>query len=235
MARLIMDQTTNRKDRFRAAGDLDMMMRQATGIAKAVYVAQFVRLLLASERRVLLFGWHRAVYDIWMDQLAEFYPALYTGTESPAQKARSINSFTYDGHGGSRVLIMSLRSGAGVDGLQKHARVAVFGELDWSPQVHEQCIGRLRRDGMGTDPAVAYYLVAEDGSDPTIAQVLQVKRQQGEQLVSPDGKLFNNAQVDVNRSRLLAEAALARDNTAAGDSRPSNVADLAAARARRAS
>lgn len=159
---------------------------------------------------------------------------LYTGSENPDQKARAINSFTYNGNGGSRVLIMSLRSGAGVDGLQQHTRVAVFGELDWSPQVHEQCIGRLRRDGMGVDPVVAYYLVADEGSDPTIAQVLQVKRQQGEQLLSPDGKLFNDAQVDVNRSRLLAEAALARA-TAADGADLSNVCDLAAARARRAS
>lgn len=46
-------------------------------------------------------------------------------------------------------VIMSLRSGAGVDGLQKHSRVAVFGERDWSPQVHEQCIGRIRRSSPG--------------------------------------------------------------------------------------
>ena len=105
---------------------------------------------------------------------------------------------------------MSLRSGAGVDGLQKHARVGVFGELDWSPQVHEQCIGRLRRDGMGDDPALAYFLVSTEGSDPAIAEVLNVKRQQGEQLVTPDGQLFANATNDLNRTRALAEAALAR-------------------------
>lgn len=234
MARLILDQTARQTDRFRAGGDLDMVMRQATGIAKAPYVAQFVRLLLSSESRVMLFGWHRAVYDIWMDQLAEFRPVLYTGTETAGQKQRAINAFTYDGNGASRVLIMSLRAGAGVDGLQKHARVAVFGELDWSPQVHEQCIGRLRRDDMGADPVVAYYLLAEEGSDPAIAQVLQVKRQQGEQLVSPDGKLFNNAQVDVSRARLLAEAALAREPVGVGRAL-SNVRDMASARSRRAS
>lgn len=213
MARLILDTSTDRNARFHSAGELDMLMRQATGVAKAPYVAEFVRLLLESEKRVVLFGWHRAVYDIWLDRLAEFNPVLYTGSETPNQKAEAIEAFCSPLNvvgGSTRVMIMSLQSGAGVDGLQKYSRVAVFGELDWSPQVHEQCIGRLRRDGMSTDPTLAYYLVSTQGSDPSIAQVLQVKRQQGEQLVSPDGQLFNNATADLNRTRLLAEAALAR-------------------------
>lgn len=206
LAQLILNTDTERFDRFRAAGEIDMLMRQATGIAKAPFVAEFVRLLLDSEDKIVLFGWHRAVYDIWLDRLAEFNPVLYTGTETPNQKGAALDAFK---NGNSRVLIMSLRSGSGVDGLQKAAKVAVFGELDWSPQVHEQGIGRLRRDGIG-EPPVAYFLVSEEGSDPLIAEVLQVKRQQGEQLVSPDGRLFDNATADVNRTRLLAEAAIAR-------------------------
>jgi hypothetical protein len=61
-------------------------MRQATGIAKAPYVAEFVRLLLDSEQKVLLFGWHREVYNIWLHALREFKPLLYTGTESPIRR-----------------------------------------------------------------------------------------------------------------------------------------------------
>ena len=40
--------------------------------------------------------------------------------------------------GDARVLMMSLRSGAGLDGLQEVSHTAVFGELDWSPGVHRQ-------------------------------------------------------------------------------------------------
>lgn len=145
-------------------------------------------------------------YSVWMDRLAKFKPVLYTGTESPTQKTAALDAFK---NGDSRILIMSLRSGAGVDGLEKVARVAVFGELDWSPQVHEQGIGRLRRGDI-TDPPVAYYLVSEDGSDPAVAEVLQVKRQQGDALMSKDGKLLANATADVNRTRMLAQAILAR-------------------------
>src|SRR5579884_3848269 len=47
---------------------------------------------------------------------------------------------------------MSLRSGAGLDGLQEDCTVGVFGELDWSPEQHRQCIGRLDRDGQTVTP-----------------------------------------------------------------------------------
>lgn len=206
MARLILADTTTRQDRWQASGDLDWKLREATGIAKAPYVAEFVRMLLQSEEKVALFGWHRAVWDLWNESLAEFNPVMYTGSESPAQKAHAEDEFK---NGRSRILMMSLRSGAGVDGLQKVCSVAVFGELDWSPQVHEQAIGRFRRDGMDeSSPVVAYFLHSNEGSDPPILEALQVKRNQAEPIVSKDGKLLDNAVQDTNRGRLLAETVL---------------------------
>lgn len=212
MARLILSDTATTQEKFRAAGELDWKLREATGIAKAPYVAEFVRLLLESEEKVVLFGWHRAVYEVWNDMLAEYQPAMYTGTESPGQKEAAYEAFV---HGDARILIMSLRSGAGVDGLQLASRTAVFGELDWSPQVHEQAIGRLRRDGMGDEPPVAYFLNSTEGSDPALMEALQIKRNQAEPLVSPDGKLLTNAVQDTSRARTLAEQILNRTTEAA--------------------
>jgi superfamily II DNA or RNA helicase len=206
MARLILSNSGTREERWRASGDLDWKMREATGIAKAPYVAEFVRLLLESEEKVALFGWHRAVWDLWQESLREFHPVMYTGTESPTQKAAAEEEFK---NGRARIMMMSLRSGSGIDGLQKVCSVAVFGELDWSPQVHEQAIGRFRRDGMDENkPVVAYFLHSTEGSDPPILEALQIKRNQAEPLVSKDGKLLDNAIHDVNRSRALAEAVL---------------------------
>jgi superfamily II DNA or RNA helicase len=212
MARLILSNTSTRQDRFKAAGELDWKMREATGIAKAPYVAAYVRMLLESEEKVTLFGWHRAVYDIWNDLLADFNPVMYTGSETDPQKARAEETFKGND---CRVLIMSLRSGAGVDGLQTVCNVAVFGELDWSPQVHEQAIGRFARDGMDESrPVVAYYLNSAEGSDPAIMETLQVKRNQAEPIVSKDGKLLDNAVHDTSRARRLAEQVLARHGDA---------------------
>jgi SNF2 family DNA or RNA helicase len=204
LAKLIL--TGSRKEAFTASGDLDWRVRHATGVSKAPYVAEFVRMTLEAEEKVVLFGWHRDVYDIWLDRLADFNPVLYTGSESANQKDESKRRFL---DGDARVLIMSLRSGAGLDGLQEQTHVAIFGELDWSPGMHDQCIGRLHRDGQD-ESVVAYFLVSDVGSDPVMAEVLNLKRMQSEPLRDPDAPLFEAQESNQDRVRKLAEQVLAR-------------------------
>lgn len=207
LARVILSQNpTGRGEKFRAAEELSGLVRQATGIAKAPYVAEFVRILVANGEKVVLYGWHREVYSLWLDRLADLKPALYTGSESPTQKQASVDRFT---SGDTPVLIMSLRSGAGLDGLQGHVRTVVFGELDWSPGVHEQCIGRVHRDGQA-DPVVAYFLIADSGSDPIVADVLGVKTAQAAGIRDPNAPLVEQLQADGDHIKRLAEAYLAR-------------------------
>lgn len=187
-------------ERGQAAREFDMRMRHATGLAKARHVAAFVKILLAAGQPVLLCGWHRDVYDIWMRELAAYQPALYTGSESPARKAKTVEAFT---SGATNLMIMSLRSGAGLDGLQHKCRTIVFGELDWSPKVHEQCTARLDRPGQ-LHQVDATYLVSEDGSDPAIMGVLGLKSSQAQGIVDPlDAPAEQNA--DATRIRQLAE------------------------------
>lgn len=150
-------------------------------------------------------------YDVWLDLLKEFSPVLYTGSESEKQKDDSKHAFI---KGESRLLIISLRSGAGLDGLQySGCRTLVFGELDWSPAAHEQCEGRIDRDGQ-PEPVVAYYLIADSGSDPVVADVLGVKRQQLEGLRDPDGQR-GLARLDKGGAHVkrLAEEFLRRQGT----------------------
>lgn len=202
LAAVILNSKTDPKVAFKARGVFDWKLRQATGISKAPYVAEFIKLLLASEEKVVLWGWHRAVYDIWMERLEGFNPVLYTGSESPAAKGRSFQEFV---SGESRLFIMSLRSGAGINGLQEISSIGVFGELDWSPGMHDQCIGRLNRDGQD-DPVSAYFLVSDYGTDPMMAQVLNVKRQQAEPIRDPTQTLFEpTAVTDHDRIRRMAE------------------------------
>lgn len=201
-----------RNEKFQAAGEFNVMLRQATGIAKAPHVAAFVKMLLESEEKVVLFGWHHEVYSIWLEALAEFKPVLYTGKESVAQKAASKRAFV---EGDSRILIVSLRAGAGLDGLQEVARVAVIGELDWSPGVHEQNIGRLDRDPESgvldsLGPVFAYFLVANDGADPVMADVLGLKQAQLDGVRNEEAALVEESQVDPDHIKKLALAYLQR-------------------------
>lgn len=197
---LLADREDYAGQKMQAAGEFDVMVRLATGVAKAPYVAEFVRMLVESGERVLLFGWHREVYRIWMERLADLNPVLYSGSESQAQKAAAKQAFI---DGDAQILVMSLRSGAGVDGLQDVCRTVVFGELDWSPGVHEQCVGRIDRDGQ-QDPVLAYYLTSDEGSDPIVIDVLGVKRQQSEGVRNPSGPLAERIDIGQNALRRLA-------------------------------
>lgn len=178
------------EERGRAVRELDLRVRHETGVAKAPFVAKYVRLLVEAGEQVVLFGWHRAVYEIWLEALGDLGVAMYTGTESPAEKNRSKHAFM---DGSAQVLIMSLRSGAGLDGIQHSASTCVFGELDWSPQMHSQCIGRLNREGQPRwaqegGRVDAIFLVTDDGSDPPMMEANGLKASQAHYIVDPGVK-----------------------------------------------
>ncbi len=143
--------------------------RQATGIAKAPYVAQFVRALLDSDEKVLLFAHHHEVMDIYKKELHSFSPAFITGRETPAMKDRAVERFMT---GKTNLCCISLRAAAGLN-LQR-ATCVVFGELDWSPAVHSQAEDRAHRMGQ-TDSILCYYLVSSEGSDQDMQDALGLK------------------------------------------------------------
>lgn len=210
LAKIILAEGGAGVDKMNASGELDWKLRQATGLAKAPFVADFVRMLAESGETVLVYAWHHVVYDVLEERLRDLGVVRFTGEESSAHKARSLEAFKA---GASRILLMSLRAGAGVDGLQHTCRTVVFAELDWSPGVHEQALGRVARDGQ-KDPVVGYYLVADQGSDPIVADVLGVKTVQVDGIRDPDAAVLGTPQMDPHHVRKLAERYLAKKETA---------------------
>lgn len=193
-------------DKMRASEELSWKLRLATGLAKAAYIAQFVNMLVESGEKVLLYAWHRLVYDV-LEQRLSGKPVFFTGAESASQKQAAVAAFI---SGESQVLVMSLRAGAGIDGLQHVCKTVVIGELDWSPGVTEQCIGRIYRDGQ-PDPVIVYILVADSGSDPVIVDVLDLKAAQVDGIRTPkeEDEVLANLEVDGERIKRLAESVLA--------------------------
>lgn len=206
LARIILSGVAAKGEAFKASGEFSYLLRQATGVAKAAAVADFVKIAIENDERVVLYGWHHAVYDIWEKKLEGYKPAWFTGDESGKAKRDSAMRFI---NKQTPLLIMSLRAGAGVDGLQKVCRTAMFGELDWSPAVHEQCITRLFRDGQ-EDKVAAYFLLSEEGSDPVVADILGMKRAQLEGIRDPEGAFLENLDVKGEHIRKLAQAYLER-------------------------
>ena len=209
LAKIILQRDGDPLKKGQAAREFDWRLRQATGLAKAPYVAEFVKMLLESEEKVILAGWHRNVYDIWQNRLRGYFPVMYTGSESPQQKEASRRAFV---EGKARVMIISLRSGAGLDGLQEVCRVGVIGELDWSPEVHEQLGGRIYRDGQD-EPVLIYYPIADRGSDPVIADILQLKKGQIVGIRDPNGEVVQSSGVDPNHIKMLAEHFLSQSSS----------------------
>ena len=193
----------NIKNVSESSREFDWKLRHATGIAKAKPAAEFIKMLLEEEEKVVVTLWHRDCYDILMKELKDYYPVMFSGSESIKQKQDSLNKFI---NGNSRILLISLRSGAGLDGLQKVCNTIVHAELDWSPHVMDQLNSRLDRDGQ-VKLVNSYYLTIPDGSDPCMIETLNVKRNQHDGLI--EGKIAKidvlENQTDINRVKKMAE------------------------------
>ena len=148
---------------------ISQQARQATGIAKAPYVCQFVRMLLDGGEKVLLFAHHHAVMDVYRQELKSFSTGFITGRETSAEKTKAVERFM---SGRTDVLCISLRAASGLN-LQR-ATCVVFGELDWSPAVHAQAEDRAHRIGQ-EDSLLCYYLVSPQGSDAEMQEALGLK------------------------------------------------------------
>jgi len=198
------------EQRGRAYRELDALARLTTGLAKAEGVADYVSILLEAGLPVLLSGWHRDVYEIWLSRLRGFDPVLYTGTESKAAKYRSKQAFV---SGDTNLMIISNRSGAGLDGLQKRCNDVVIGELDWSPMILKQLIGRLRRTGQ-QEVVNAHYMIADGGSDPLMVEVLGLKSSQSHGIMNPYTAPMEQVN-DTDRMKRLAQMVLDKRKAAA--------------------
>ena len=176
--------------------------RQATGVAKAPFVAAFVRALLDSGEKVLLFAHHHAVMDIYKKELASYKPGFITGRETSDQKDMSVERFMT---GQTDLCVISLRAAAGLN-LQR-ASCVVFGELDWSPAVHSQAEDRAHRMGQ-QDSILCYYLVAPQGSDRDMQDALGLKVSQFVLLMGDKAAQWQDIQRSQNAAKKHIERML---------------------------
>lgn len=188
-------------ERGQASRELDIMLRHDTGVAKARATAAYVRSLVEAGNKVLVGGWHRKVYDIWNEALADLNPVLFTGSETVGRKQKSQLAFEA---GDTDVMFMSLRSGAGLDGLQEHCHEVVFGELDWSPQAHQQFTGRVLRYGQ-TEEVTSHFIWTDNGSDPVIMPTLGLKASQSHGILNPYGGMTEAAVANESRMKEMAK------------------------------
>ena len=181
--------------------------RQATGVAKAPYVASFVRTLLESGERVLLYAYHHDVHDILAEELREFKPVKISGRETQKEKIDAIAAFA---SGRTNLIQLSLRSTAGLDGLQGRGTCVVNAELDWSPAVHSQGEDRLHTIGIDEllDSILCYYMVTNTGMDETMQGALGLKVGQfvgimGDRAATEEDKVLSEQAAERHMDRVI--------------------------------
>jgi SNF2 family DNA or RNA helicase len=217
LARIVLRVGGDGLSKMKASGEIDMLLRQATGIGKAKAVGEFVAMLVESGEQVVVYCWHREVYRILNERLKQWSPAMYTGSESQPQKREAKRRFCdRDAPDHTPILLMSLRSAQGLDELQHVCSVIVVAELDFAHAVLLQAEGRIDRDGQ-TRPVVAYYPIASSGSDPEIIDLLGFKKAQLDGLMRPgeDGvEKAPDQTAIIERVKRLAAGHLARHDPA---------------------
>lgn len=199
LARWRSDGTLTQSARALLEETISQRARQATGVAKAPYVCQFVRALLEGGEKVLLFAHHHEVMDLYKQELRAFSPGFITGRETTAVKEKAVARFM---EGRTNLLCISLRSASGMN-LQR-ATCVVFGELDWSPAVHSQAEDRAHRIGQ-EDSLLCYYLVSPQGSDAVMQEALGLKVSQFVGLMGDRPVTEEEAQLSARQARRHVE------------------------------
>ena len=145
-------------------------LRQLAARGKLPTALAWVADFLESGEPLVVFAEHIATQQA---VLARFPNALHIlGSDPAPARQRAVDSFQDEN--GPQLIVCSLKAGSQGITLTRASNVA-FLELDWTPARHDQAEDRLHR--IGQDSAVtAWYLLAPDTIDETMAELLERKR-----------------------------------------------------------
>jgi SNF2 family DNA or RNA helicase len=125
---------------------------------------------LASEEPLVVFSGHRDVQR----RLLERFPdaAHLVGDDSVAAREDAVRAFQEPG--GPQLIVCATRIGGQGITLTRASNVA-FLDLEWTPAMHDQAEDRCHRIGQ-RDAVTAWYLLAADTIDETMAKLIARKR-----------------------------------------------------------
>ncbi|MEA2478398.1 MAG: SWI/SNF-related matrix-associated actin-dependent regulator of chromatin subfamily A-like protein 1, partial [Thermoleophilaceae bacterium] len=172
-------------------------LRMLAGSGKVAAAIAWIDDWVESDEPLVVFADH---IDVQQALVARFPDALHLlGTDSMDARQKAIDAFQRPG--GPALIICSLKAaGHGVT-LTRASNVA-FVELDWTPARLEQAEDRLHRIGQ-RDSVTAWYLIAPDTIDATMAAVIDRKRQVIGAVT--DGRVYEDAAlIDAVISELIA-------------------------------
>ena len=121
--------------------------RRLMGVALAPQISDYaVDFLEGSDEKLVIFGWHLEVLDIFEQELSRFGTVRIDGRKSPTARHSAVDRFVNDDK--VRVFIGNIQAaGTGLDGLQQVCSRCYLAEPDWVPAQNEQAVSRLDRFG----------------------------------------------------------------------------------------
>jgi SWI/SNF-related matrix-associated actin-dependent regulator 1 of chromatin subfamily A len=145
-------------------------LRQLAARGKLPTALAWVADFLESGEPIVVFAEHIATQKAVLER---FPGALHIlGSDTSVERQRAVDSFQSED--GPQLIVCSLKAASQGITLTRASNVA-FLELDWTPARHDQAEDRLHR--IGQDSAVtAWYLLAPDTIDETMAELLERKR-----------------------------------------------------------
>ncbi|MEX1142753.1 MAG: DEAD/DEAH box helicase [Thermoleophilaceae bacterium] len=145
-------------------------LRQLAASGKLPTALAWIADFLESGEPLVVFAEHIATQRALMERFPG--SAHILGADSSAARQRAVDAFQRED--GPQLIVCSMRAASQGITLTRASNVA-FLELDWTPARHDQAEDRLHR--IGQDSAVtAWYLLAPDTIDETMAELLQRKR-----------------------------------------------------------
>jgi len=145
-------------------------LRQLAARGKLPTAMAWIADFLESGEALVVFAEHVATQKA---VLARFPDAVHIlGADSGRRRQEAVDAFQRED--GPQLIVCSMRAASQGLTLTRASNVA-FLELDWTPARHDQAEDRLHR--IGQESAVsAWYLLAPDTIDETMAELLQRKR-----------------------------------------------------------
>lgn len=148
--------------------------RRLLGLAKVPQVIKYIKDVLETQEKVVVFAYHRDVIDELRVALKGYGVRVVAGGLNANTKQMEVDLFIKDPY--SRIFIgQYTAAGFGVDGLQKAASNVIFAEIEWVPGNIEQARDRIRRIGQ-TNPVVAHYLIVPNTLEDNMSHTVKNKK-----------------------------------------------------------
>jgi SWI/SNF-related matrix-associated actin-dependent regulator 1 of chromatin subfamily A len=182
---------TLRAERLAQLGALQRLAARGKLSSALAWIHDF----LASGEPLVVFARHREIQEAVLER---FPDALHLfGRDKLEAREASVQAFQEET--GPQLIVCATRVAAQGITLTRASNVA-FLELEWTPALHDQAEDRVHRIGQH-DSVTAWYLLAADTIDETMATLIERKR--GIIAAVTDGKTFDGENVVAGVIRVL--------------------------------